>query len=69
MPQYCKRNKTRNDSKTSDKHAADCSKSGALVRKVINVRCIKCSYSNIPKSIRLLNKIVIFVYIGKNSHK
>ena len=50
---------------TTDKHAADCSKSVCWGRKVICVICINCSYNNIAKGIRLLDKIAIFVYIGK----
>ena len=29
------------------------------------MRCINCSYNNIAKGIRLLDKIAIFVYAGK----
>ena len=37
-------------------HAADCSKSSILGRKVIYVRCINCSYTNVAKGICLLEK-------------
>ena len=40
-------------------------KSCLLGRKVICVRCINCSYNNITKRIRLLDKTVICVYTGK----
>ena len=55
------------DSKTTDKHAADCSKAACWGRyvSVICVRCINCSYNNIAKGFRLLDTIAIFVYIGK----
>ena len=42
---------------------------GMLVRKVIYVRCISCSYNNVAKSIRLLDKKAILVYTGKFSCK
>ena len=34
-------------------------------RIAICVRCINCSYNNVAKGIRLLNKKAIFVYTGK----
>ena len=34
-------------------------------RKVIYVRFINCSYNNVAKGIRLLDKKAIFVYTGK----
>ena len=40
-----------------------------LGRKVIYVRCINCSYNNIAKGIRPLDKKAIFVYVGKISYK
>ena len=40
-----------------------------LGRKVIYVRCISCSYNNVAKSIRLLDKKAILVYTGKLSCK
>ena len=40
-----------------------------LGRKVIYVRCISCSYNNVAKGIRLLDKKAIFVYTGKFSRK
>ena len=36
-----------------------------LGRKVIYVRCINCSYNNVAKGVRLLDKKAIFVYTGK----
>ena len=36
-----------------------------LGRKVIYVRCIKYSYNNVAKGIRLLDKKAFFVYTGK----
>ena len=36
-----------------------------LGRKVICVRCINCSYNNMAKDIRLLDKIAIFVCTEK----
>ena len=36
-----------------------------LGRKVIYVRCIKCSYNNVPNGIRLLDKN-IFLFIQEN---
>ena len=53
------------NSKKTDKHAVDCSKS-CLGRKLIHVRCINFSYNNVTKGIRLLDKKAIFVYTGKN---
>ena len=35
-----------------------------LGRKLICLRCINCSYNNIAKGIRLLDKIAIFVHRG-----
>ena len=35
-----------------------------LGRKMIYARCINCSYNNVAKGIRLLNKKAIFVYTG-----
>ena len=40
----------------TDKHAVDCSKAVCWGRKVIYVSCINCSYNNVAKSIRLLDK-------------
>ena len=57
------------NSKKTDKHAVDCSKAVCLGRKVIYVRCISCSYNNVAKSIRLLDKKAILVYTGKFSCK
>ena len=37
-----------------------------LGRKVIYVRCINCSYNNVAKGVRLLDKKAIFVYTGKS---
>ena len=51
--------KTGSNSKKTDKHAADCSKAVMLGRKVIYVRCISCSYNNVAKGIRLLDKKAI----------
>ena len=36
-----------------------------LGRKVIYVRCIKCSYKNATKGIRLLDSKAFFVHTGK----
>ena len=44
-------------------------KSCILGRKVIYVRCINCSYNNVAKCIRLLDKNAFFVYTGKTSCK
>ena len=60
--------KPRNNSKKTDKHAADCSKAVCWGRKVIYVRCINCSYNNVAKGIRLIDKKVSFVYTGKISY-
>ena len=50
------------NSKKTDKH------SGCMLgRKVIYVRCINCSYSNVAKGIRLLDKKANFVYTGKKN--
>ena len=38
-------------------------------RKVINVRYINCSYNNMAKGIRLLDKKAIFVFTGKSTYK
>ena len=59
------------NSKKTDKHAADCSKAVCWGGggKVIYVRCISCSYNNVAKGIRLLDKKTIFVYTGKFSCK
>ena len=57
------------NSKKTDEHAADCSKAVNRGRKVIYVRNINCSYNNVTKGIRLLDKKSIFVYTGKNSCK
>ena len=46
----------------TDKHAADRSNA---VCKGIYVRCINCSYNNVAKGIRLLDKKAILVYTGK----
>ena len=47
------------NSKT-DKHAVDCSKAVCL-----DMRCINCSYNNVAKGIRLLDKkAFFFVYTG-----
>ena len=48
------------DSKKTDKHDVDCSKNCMLGRKVIYVRCINCSYNNVAKGIRLLDKKAFF---------
>ena len=40
-----------------------------LGRKVNYVRCISCSYINVAKGIRLLDKNAILVYTGKFSCK
>ena len=54
----------------NDKHAAEyLLKNCILVRKVICVRCINCSYNNTAKGIRPLDKMAIFVYTGKCSYK
>ena len=45
--------KPESNSKKVDKHAVDCCIFG---RKVIYVRCISCSYNNVAKDIRLLEK-------------
>ena len=50
------------NSKTTDKHAANCSKTVCVKHKVNYVRCINCSYNNLAKGIRLLDKKAIFVY-------
>ena len=42
------------DSRKTDKHAEGCS--CMLGRKVIFVRSLNCSYSNVTKGIRLLDK-------------
>ena len=38
-------------------------------RKVIYVRCIKCSYNNVAKGINLLDEKAIFVDTEKIIHK
>ena len=53
------------DSRKTDKHGL--LKSCMLGRKVIYVRCINCSYNNVAKGKRLLDKKIIFVYTGKIS--
>ena len=53
------------NSKKTDKHAADCSKAVCLGRILIYVRCTSCSYNNVAKIIRLLDKKAILVYTGK----
>ena len=55
------------NSKKTDKHAADCSKA-MLGRKVIYVRCITCSYNNVAKGVRLLDKKKQFLFIQENFH-
>ena len=35
-------------------------------RKVSYVRCIKCSYNNVAKGIRLFDKKAFFVYAGNS---
>ena len=50
------------NSNTTDTHAADCSK--AVWWGVIYVRCINCSYNDMAKCIRLLDKKPFF-YSGK----
>ena len=45
----------------NDKHAAEYSKNCMLGHKVVCVSCINCSYNNIAKGIRLLDKMAIFV--------
>ena len=40
-----------------------------LGRKVIYVRCINCSYNNVAKGIRLVDKKAILVFTGKISCK
>ena len=59
--------RTGRNSKQTDKHAADCSKAVYWGRKVIYVRCIKCSYNNAAKGIRLLDKKA-FLYIQEKFH-
>ena len=54
--------------KKTDKHAADCSKA-VCWGVVIYVRCISCSYNNVAKGIRFLDKKAILVYTGKFSCK
>ena len=53
----------------TDKHAVDCSKAVCWGRKVIYVRCIKCSYTNVPKGIRLLDKKAFVCLYRKNFSK
>ena len=40
-----------------------------LGRRVIYARFINCSYNNVAKGIRLLDKKAFFVYTGKQSCK
>ena len=56
-----------NNSKKTDKHA-DCSKAVCWGGggKVIYVKCINCSYNNMAKGIRLLDKKSIFCLCRKN---
>ena len=54
-------------SKKTDKFAGDCSKAVCLGLKVTYVRCISCSYNNVPKSICLLDKKQ-FMFIQENFH-
>ena len=64
--------KPESSSKKTDKPAADCSKAvcwGGGGGKVIYVRCISCSYNNVAKGVRLLDKKATFVYTGKFSCK
>ena len=51
------------DSKKTDKHAADSSKAVCWGCKVIYVRCINCSYNNVAKGIRLLDKKQFVLFI------
>ena len=51
--------------KKTDKHAVDCSKAVCWGRRVIYARFINCSYNNVAKGIRLLDKKAFFVYTGK----
>ena len=69
MSQYCKRYQPESDSRKTDKHAVDSSKAVCGGRKVIYVRCVNCSYNNVAKGIRLLDKKAFFVYTGKCSCK
>ena len=55
-----------NGIKPGTNSAADCSKAVCWGRKVIYVRCMSCSYNNVAKGIRLLDKKAIFAYTGKN---
>ena len=50
------------NTKMTDKHAADGSKAVCWGRKVIHVRCLHCSYNNLAKGIRLLDKKASCVY-------
>ena len=54
-------------SKKTDKHAVDCSKNCMLGRKVINVRCINCSYNNVAIGIHLLDNF-FFLFIQEKFH-
>ena len=54
--------------KKIEKHAADCS-IAVCWGVVIYIRYINCSYNNVAKAIRLLDKKNIFVYTGKMSCK
>ena len=61
--------KAGSDSKKTDKHAADCSKAVYWGRKMIYVRCIKCSCNNVAKGIRLLDKkTTFFLFIQEKFH-
>ena len=51
------------DSKRTDKHAADCSKAVCS-----GVRSINCSYNNVAKGIRLLDKKAFKLFIQENFH-
>ena len=53
------------NSKTTVKHAVDCR--CMLGHKVINARCINCSYNNMVKGFRLLDKKP-FLFIQEKNH-
>ena len=61
--------KPRCNFKKADKHAADCSKAACWGErcKVIYVRYINCSYNNVAKDIRLLDKKA-FLFIQEQFH-
>ena len=62
--------KPRSNSKKTAKHADDCSKAVFWGCRMIYEKCINCSYNNVDKSIRLLDrKKTNFVNTGKNSCK